>query len=361
MTPGFVPVANSIASPILPAPQPVDPVRCADWDSMVTAHPAYSFFQCAAWAAILQRAYGFKPVYFTADAPGGGSTLLPLMEVDSWLTGRRGIALPYSDDCAPLYSDPDAARSLIQTALNFGRSRRWKSVEFRGGRELFGDAPASLSYYGHSVNLEPDEDRVFARLESSVRRAIRKAEKSAMTVSISRDLTDMKTFYWLQCLTRRKHGLPPQPFNFFRIIHEEILSRNLGMVVVARFGDRPIAASIYFRLGARAIYKYGASDESFHHLRGPNLVMWAAIKWLARQGAKSLHLGRTSLGNEGLRRFKLGWGADEQKIEYLKFDLLGGAFVTQPDETTGWHNRVFRALPVSISQRIGAVVYRHCA
>ena len=131
MTLGFVPAANSIASPTLPAPQPVDPVRCAGWDSMVMAHPGYSFFQCAAWAAILQRAYGFKPVYFTAGESGGRSTLLPLMEVDSWLTGRRGIALPYSDDCAPLYSDPDGARSLIQTALNYGRSRRWKSVAVR--------------------------------------------------------------------------------------------------------------------------------------------------------------------------------------------------------------------------------------
>ena len=211
------------------------------------------------------------------------------------------------------------------------------------------------------MNLEPDEERVFARLESSVRRAIRKAEKSAMTVSISRNLTDMKTFYWLQCLTRRKHGLPPQPFTFFRIIHEEILSRNLGMVAVARFGDHPVAASVYFQMGAHAIYKYGASDESFQHLRGPNLVMWSAIKWLAGQGVKSLHLGRTSLGNTGLRRFKLGWGADEQKIEYLKFDLLAGAFVTQPDETSGWHTRVFRALPVGISQGIGALLYRHCA
>jgi lipid II:glycine glycyltransferase (peptidoglycan interpeptide bridge formation enzyme) len=231
----------------------------------------------------------------------------------------------------------------------------------RGGRELFGDAPASLAFYGHLVSLEPDEDRIFGRLESSVRRAIRKSEKSAVTVSISRELADMKTFYSLQCLTRRKHGLPPQPFAFFRVIHEQIISRNLGMVAVAHAEGRPIAASVYFQLGTRAIYKYGASDEAFQHLRGPNLVMWAAIKWLARQGAKSLHLGRTSIANEGLRRFKLGWGAEEQIIEYLKFDLLRGAFVTQPDETTGWHNRVFRALPVSVSQQIGAVLYRHCA
>jgi hypothetical protein len=171
----------------------------------------------------------------------------------------------------------------------------------------------------------------------------------------------MEVFYSLHCKTRRKHGLPPHPFAFFRNIHEHILSHNLGMVVIARHENHPIAASVYFQLGARAVYKYGASDEAFQHLRGANLVMWEAVKWHARQGAKTLHLGRTSIGNEGLRRFKLGWGAGEQKIEYVKYDLRNSRFVTDADESTGWYNRVFKVLPIGLSRLIGAVLYRHCA
>jgi len=281
--------------------------------------------------------------------------------VNSWLTGRRGVALPFTDDCEPLYSDAASIRNLIQAALEFGRTRGWKSVECRGGRELFGEAPASLAFYGHSVDLEEDENRMFARLESSVRRAIRKAEKSGVTVTVSRSLETMKVFYSLQCKTRRKHGLPPQPFAFFRNIHEHVLSKNLGVIVSAGCQGRPVAASVYFQLGARAVYKFGASDEAFQHLRGANLVMWEAVKWHARQGAKTLHLGRTSIGNEGLRRFKLGWGAGEQKIEYVKYDLWKGRFITDADESTGWYNRVFNVLPIRLSRLIGAVLYRHCA
>ena len=329
---------------------------------MVTAHPRGAFFHGTAWAKTLQGAYGFRPVYFTAGEAGGCPAILPLMEVDSWLTGRRGIALPYTDDCEPLYSDATVMRNLIQAALEFGRSRGWKSVEWRGGRELFGpDVPASLAYHAHSLDLEKDEDRMFAGLESSVRRAIRKAEKSGVTVTISQSLETMKIFYSLQCKTRRKHGLPPQPFVFFQNIFEHILSKNLGMIAMAHCGRRPIAASVYFQLGGRAIYKYGASDGKFQHLRGANLVMWEAIKWHARNGAKTLHLGKTSPGNEGLRKFKLGWGAEERKIEYVKYDLRKNRFVTDSDETVGWHNRVFNTLPTGVSRLIGAVLYRHCA
>ena len=360
LLPKFVAPVN-IKDPAVATAQPVNPSDIPEWDAMVTAHPNCSFFHGAAWNRTLQAAYGFKPVYFTASEADGRSAILPLMEADSWLTGRRGIALPFTDDCEPLYSDAAVMRNLIRAAMEFGRMRGWKSVEWRGGRELFDEAPASLAFYGHTVDLEDDQDRMFARLESSVRRAIRKAEKSGVTVTVSQSLEAVRIFYVLQCKTRRKHGLPPQPFAFFQNVFGHILSKYLGMIAIASYQQRPIAASVYFQSGARAVYKYGASDEEFQHLRGANVVMWEAIKWHARNGARTLHLGRTSIANEGLRRFKLGWGAAEQKIEYVKYDLRKNCFVTENDGTTGWYNRVFNMMPLGLSRMIGSVLYKHCA
>jgi lipid II:glycine glycyltransferase (peptidoglycan interpeptide bridge formation enzyme) len=132
-------------------------------------------------------------------------------------------------------------------------------------------------------------------------------------------------------------------------------------VIVASYQGKPVASAVYFQMHGRAIYKYGASDETYQHLRGNNLVMWEAIKWLSRIGAKKLHFGKTSMSNEGLRRFKLGWGAVEEKIEYVKYDLRKNDFVTDKDKISGWHNRVFRALPVFASRLIGHALYRHWA
>jgi lipid II:glycine glycyltransferase (peptidoglycan interpeptide bridge formation enzyme) len=202
---------------------------------------------------------------------------------------------------------------------------------------------------------------MFARLDGSVRRAVRKAKKCGLTVTISCDHAAMEKFYWLQCLTRRKHGLPPQPFAFFRAIQEEILMKRQGMIVAASSGHRPVAASVYFYRGQCAIYKYGASDQACQQLRGSNLVMWEAIKWLALRGCKTLHLGRTSLSNKGLRRFKLNWGAEESKMDYVKYDFRRNAWITETNHVTGWHNRIFRALPLGASRLIGGVLYRHMA
>jgi hypothetical protein len=74
-----------------------------------------------------------------------------------------------------------------------------------------------------------------------------------------------------------------------------------------------------------------------------------------------LHLGRTSLANAGLRRFKLAWGAREQIIEYVRYDLKLRAFVAGKDDAFGWHNRVFRLLPIGVLRLIGTLLYRHAA
>src|SRR5205823_295553 len=116
--------------------------------------------------------------------------------------------------------------------------------------------------------------------------------------------------------TRKRHGLPPQPVSFFLNIYEEVIKAGLGFLVMAKSGSRPVAAAVFFHHGKSAVYKFGASDESFQELRGNNLVMWEAIQSLARRGFKTLHFGRTSPANAGLRRFKLAWGTTEETISY---------------------------------------------
>ena len=122
-----------------------------------------------------------------------------------------------------------------------------------------------------------------------------------------------------------------------------------------------MAGAVFFHSGRTCLYKFGASDETFQHLRANNLVMWEAIKWHARRGLGRLDFGRTSLGNGGLRRFKLGWGARERRIDYFRYDQRKAGFVTARDVSSGWHNRIFRMLPVSLSRLIGAAAYRHVA
>lgn len=336
--------------------QPVNPLAHPDWDALLTRRPDFSFFHGAAWTKVLVETYGYRPNWLAAE-----NAWLPLMEVDSWLTGRRGVALPFTDECAPLCATKKEFAPLFAAAVELGKSSRWKHIELRGGNNFLNDAPASLSYFGHSLDLAQGEQRLFENMNGSARQAVRKAEKEGVTVEVAQTEAAIRDFYVLQCQTRRRHGLPPQPLEFFLNISRRILSQNQGIVVLASQGGEKIAGAVYFFLGGRAIYKYGASDFRRQQLRPNNLVMWAAMRWLARHGATSLDLGKTATANEGLRKFKLNLGAIERQIEYVKFDLRTGRFVVENDGVAGWHNRVFRALPVWLARRAGEWLYRHWA
>ena len=338
-----------------------NPLTSEHWDGLISPHPEASIFHGAAWAKVLAETYEFTPVYLASFHEKKIAAALPVLEVDSWLTGKRGVSLPFTDECEALGFSGASILPLIQEALQIGQTRGWRHLELRGGKNLFNGATPSLTFHGHKLNLAATTDSLFDRFESSVRRAIRKAEQSGLRIEFSQTLQATSDYYALHCQTRKEHGMPPQPFNFFRRIHKHILAKNLGVVVTARLQEQPVAAAIFFHQGPTAIYKFGASLKAALDTRANNLVMWEAIKWLAAKGVQELRFGRTSIRNEGLRRYKLGWGAEEYPINYYKYDFRKNAVVPVKDEATGWHNAVFRALPLSLARCAGKFLYRHVA
>jgi CelD/BcsL family acetyltransferase involved in cellulose biosynthesis len=339
----------------------VDPLYDpTDWDRRVYSHPQFNFFHTAAWAKVLCKTYGHTPLFLHVTHARESLALLPFMEVNSLFTGRRGVSLPFSDFCEPLVFGGWGKEELMETLLELGRSRKWRYFELRGGaKTLPSSAAPSVKYYGHKLDLTVGVEELFGRFESSVRRAIRKAEKSGLAVEATNTREAMRDFYQLHARTRRRHGLPPQPLSFFLNIHEEVIKAGLGFITLAKSGTRLVAGTIFFHSGGAALYKFGASDERIQEFRGNNLVMWEGIKRLVGIGLKTLHFGRTSLNNDGLRRFKLSWGTEEELIEYFRFAIRADMWVNSPDNARAFHNRLFCRLPLPINRLAGALIYPH--
>lgn len=338
----------------------LDPIHDSDWDRLVASHPDSNFFHTAVWARVLSRTYRHKAFYFRFSRGSEVVALVPMMEIRSPLTGRRGVCLPFSDFCPPLIFDQPESGNVMDEISRLAREQHWKYFEVRGGE---GTLPASAipceQFYGHRLSLGDSSEEVASRFESPVRRAIRKAEKSGLDVEVTTKREAILEFYRLHTRTRRRHGVPPQSLSFFLNIYEEIMKTGQGFVVLARSGARCVAAAVFFQFGQSAIYKFGASDEAFQELRGNNLVMWEAIKLLIRDGFKMLHFGRTSPENDGLRRFKSGWGAQEEAIQYSRFDIEGKTWKNSGVNASGFHNHVFRRLPLALNRLAGCLIYPH--
>jgi len=341
--------------------QILDPTQYPNWDELLISTPGSSFFHTSSWARVLKEAYGYTPKYFTEFDGGQISTLVPIMEVNSFLTGRRGVSLPFTDYCDPIVSDGINFKELLNFVLAGGKERHWKYLELRSFKDLSPFAFPSLTFLGHVLDLSRSEGELFSSLRDSTRRNIKKAVKEGVKVKIDHTLESVKEFYRLNCLTRKEHGLPPQPFSFFKKLHEHIISKDFGFVILASINEENISGAIYFHFGEKAVYKYGASDKNYQHLRANNLIMSEAIKWYSQNGFKSLCFGRTELDNQGLIQFKSGWGTTEQRINYYRYNFKEEAFIPGLSRTTGFHNKVFKNMPVPILNRVGALLYRHFA
>src|SRR5512147_2315388 len=58
------PIARIGGSSAMPVVRVVNPLARADWDNWISNAPGAMFFHSAAWARVLQGAYGLTPLYF---------------------------------------------------------------------------------------------------------------------------------------------------------------------------------------------------------------------------------------------------------------------------------------------------------
>ena len=247
---------------------------------------------------------------------------------------------------------------LLEKAIDYGKKAGWKSIEFRSNLGFLQRQNFFSTFFTHSLDLTIGEEKIFKNLRDSTRRNINKAEKGGITLIRSNSLESARKFYNLNCMTRKHHGLPPQPWLFFKNVFYHVISPEKGFVIIALYKNIVVAGAIYFHFGKEAIYKYGASDKNYQHFRPNNLVMWEAIKWYAQNGFKSFNFGRTEPENQGLLQFKRGWGAKKETKNYYKYDLTKNCFLADQSGIKSSY-KFFKHMPSTLLRLTGNLLYRH--
>ena len=164
----------------------INPLCDPEWDQLAVSHPDYTFSHSTAWAKVLSKTYGHRPVYLRCSRGGELVALIPMMEVSSPLTGRRGVCLPFTDFCGALIFAKGAWASVIDKLTELTRERKWKFFEIRGATATEASATPALEFYGHTLDLNRGTEQLFTLFKSSTRRAIRKAERSCLSVQVTR-------------------------------------------------------------------------------------------------------------------------------------------------------------------------------
>src|SRR5436305_2149411 len=168
------------------------------------------------WLALISRLYGytFMPL-ITRDAAGQITGFLPLFSMQSPLTGRRLVSLPFSDYCPLLAKDEESANELIDQAIQLAQKLKVRYLELRTGvndvASKRNDLTEANLYVRWLIALAGDANAIWEGLRKPVQRRIKRSRRLGVRVHIAQHREEMEHYYKLHLLTRsKKHGMPPQ-------------------------------------------------------------------------------------------------------------------------------------------------------
>jgi GNAT acetyltransferase-like protein len=339
----------------------LDPLRDPRWPEFLERHSSASVFHSRPWLDALCRTHGYEAIAYTTSPPGAElANGLVFCRVDSWLTGRRLVSLPFSDHAEPLVDSEETLRYLLDAVVGDFRKSRWKHVEIRPLRSKVDSTAgfeASDAFYFHRIDLDPPLETLFRSFHKDcTQRKIRRAEREALTHEAGRSELLLHQFYQLLLLTCRRKRLPPQPIVWFRHLIDRFAD---GLTIhVASKDGRPVASILTLRFKHTLVFKYGCSDSRFNKLGGTHFLLWKAIHEAKRSGLHEFDLGRSDLHAPGLVAFKDRWGTSRSLIHYFRCSRSPTS-----NARLAWSMRIAKPLFARLPERFlisaGELLYRH--
>ncbi len=287
------------------------------WMDFIRSCPEANIFHHPTWMELMHECYGYSASILAV--PGTDDQLragLPFMEVSSLLTGRRWVSLPFSDYCNPLYRDEHSREELARQLIELQQSRALKKIEVRWRLPERRKIQQVSEFVLHTIPLDPDPAVVSKRFKRTHLQNIHQAQERGVKVEFGDQLEHLRAFYDLQLETRKRHGVPSQPWRYFELLWRRVVKAGMGFVLLATKDNEYIAGMVYLGWGRTLIAKYAASREDRFNLRPNNLLFWEGIRWGCEHGFAVFDMGRTEVENAGLRNFKSRWGAVEEPLYY---------------------------------------------
>ena len=115
----------------------INPIQRPDWDELLLTSQKTTFFHTSTRAKVLSESYNYTPIYFTEIENKKLLILIPVMEIRSVITGKRGVSLPFNDLCEPIALNGDRFKQVVEKIINYGKVAKWKYIKFKGSKETF--------------------------------------------------------------------------------------------------------------------------------------------------------------------------------------------------------------------------------
>jgi hypothetical protein len=269
-----------------------------------------SIFSTPTWNEVLQKGFHINAWYYCLKEGGQIVLSLPGVLLDFKLIKVFYANMPYGEFVGDMRYIPSFLNlledhlkkekvHLIRIAQLGDQSSRWmRDFHPRKG-------------YQHILDLNGmEEDTLWKTYKPALRRNIKKAENSGVTIKEIGKKDEMKELFRLYLETmKRNHATPTWTQGVFDAIYNLLAGHGQASIFFAVWEGRIIAGLILINSENIASYFLGASGTSFHSLRPNDLLFHQAILRSLLGGKKKFDFMTSVEVDEELIRFKEKWGA----------------------------------------------------
>jgi hypothetical protein len=325
------------------------------WRAALSRLSGASFYHCESWIEALREAYGLKLEVATLHRQGRLCAAAVLGRSKGMFSTRL-VAMPFSDCAEPLASDDESRVELLRALAGANPSA---AIEVRG---VAGPAPwKNVDCFAQwSLDLTRPVNEIKAGFGRTVRTGIKRALRDQVRIDCGTDRAYLERYFELQLITRRRLGVPPQPFKFFDIVHDKFSRTGDIEIRFATFEGRDHAGSILLRAGDQLCYKWGARLEGCHP--GANHLLVADMIEAHAQRAATMDFGRCDVRNQGLTRSKVDVGCVSRPLPYAFYPKaprhVSSEVLSGPAKIV---SSIWKRLPLPVTRVIGELLYRYMA
>lgn len=327
-------------------------------DQYVAAHREASAYHSPAWLDVIRRAFGHDTRYLVAESAGVISGVLPIVFFRSRIFGRFTVSIPFVNYGGVLADSDEAARALLERAVEETRKAGGTHLELRHcGEQMFPELAARRHKVAMELALASTSEQQWQAIDRKVRNQVRKAEKSGLHAEDG-GIELLPAFYEVFAHNMRDLGTPVYGINFFR----EVLSAfpDRARVLCVRHEGRPVAASIVHWHRGRIEVPWASALREFNPLCANVLLYWTMLQFAIDRRLTTFDFGR-STPNEGTFQFKQQWGAVPRQFvwEYWTADGHGLPGLNPTNPRFDLAIRAWQRLPVAVATALGPHIVRN--
>jgi hypothetical protein len=285
-----------------------------EWDEFATRYTDLIFYQ-SVWSEVLRKGLGGQPLYFFLREGGQIVAGLPGVLLNFGVFRILYASIPYGN----LIGEQKYFEPFMEVLEKEFKKRGIDQVRISESPFFSSYSPASYRPLPVKCTLldlrKLDRENIWGGFKKNIRRDVRKAQRSGVTVRTGTGGEDIKMFYKLYLSSmERNRAAAKYPYRWLEAIYEVLFQRGFSQIQLAERDGKAIAGVVFIYSPSSTHYFHNGSYYEFLGFCPNELLIHSALERAIEQNHRYFDFMGSDPLDLSLLRFKEKWGGQSINI-----------------------------------------------